>query len=275
MTDLEFVSESTVKLVSAHGDDDDVCHAAWVSNNELGSNPDHERPFRMEKWVGYGDTRAVNGYVPTEEGKAWNKKTQGLINFLYKNQHMSPFEHIHMKFYIETPIFVTREFHRHRTWSYNEMSGRYTELPGRMFLIDDERPIVQKGKIGAYSFETGTDEQYGTVLAETTMAYIHSWEAYNTMLGAGIAKEVARNVLPVGTMTQFYATANVRNVMQFLLLRNDKHALKEIRDVAIQIESHFKASFPKVYKAFKANDWRDKDAKIAALEAEIKALRGE
>lgn len=284
MPDLTFVDKSTVRLVDTMGDDDDILHAAWVSNfGDTTKDPERTPPRTREEWVGYGekdddgilydDRPDFNrGYVTSEEWKAWDKKTTGITNFLYKNRHMSPFEHATMKFYIETPIFVTREFMRHRTWSYNEMSGRYTELPGRMFLIDDERPIVQKGKVGAYTFETGTDEQYGLILAETSISYLQSWKSYNNMLEAGIAKEVARNVLPVGLMTQFYATANVRNIMQFLQLRNDKHALKEIRDVAIEIEKQFAKKFPRVYAAYLAHDWRDKDIEIVELQAKISEL---
>jgi thymidylate synthase (FAD) len=253
---VTFVDRSTVTVAKKLTNDDDVCHAAWVSN--FGDK--HKK--RPNNWM-------------DAEIKEWDKQTEGLINFLYGNKHMSPFEHNWMTFYIETPIFVGREFMRHRTWSYNEMSGRYTELPGRMWLIDDERPIVQSGKIGAYKFIKGTPEQYGLVYAETTLAYIQSWQSYNNMLNGGIAKEVARNVLPVGTMTQFYASANVRNIMQFLLLRNDEHALKEIRDVAEEIESQFAKAMPKTYKAFKAHDWRDVQAKMNDKDDEIKRLKAQ
>lgn len=253
---VTFVSESTVTVAKKLTNDDDVCHAAWVSN--------------------FGDTHKSRPYgYGSEEVAEWEKQTEGLINFLYGNKHMSPFEHNWMTFYIETPIFVAREFMRHRTWSYNEMSGRYTELPGRMWMIDDERPIVQSGKIGAYKFVQGTPEQYGLVYAETSLSYIQAWQSYNNMLNGGIAKEVARNVLPVGTMTQFYASANVRNIMQFLVLRNDEHALQEIRDVAVEIEMQFAKAMPKTYKAFKAHDWRDVAAKMNDKDAEIKRLKAQ
>jgi thymidylate synthase (FAD) len=270
MADLQFVDQSSVQLVQKLAADDMVCHAAWVSNFTERLVPEHEAPNR-EKVYDY-DARK---WVPSEEMVEWNKKTGGLINFLYGNRHMSPFEHGFMTFYIETPIFVAREFMRHRTWSYNEMSGRYTELPPRLFLINSERPIVQSGKIGAYRFETGTPEQYGLIFAETTKAYQQSWDSYQNMLAAGIAKEVARNVLPVGMMTQFYATANIRNIMQFLLLRNDQHALAEIRDVAVSIEKEFAKAMPLTYKAFKKHDWRDEKDELSILRARVKQLEAE
>src|SRR3982751_5344817 len=100
------------------GEDDMVCHAAWVSNfGDTRRDPDKIRP--VNDLVYDYDTHK---YSETQAIKKWDFKTQGLINFLYQNRHNSPFEHAAMTFYIETPIFVAREFMRHRTWSYNEMS---------------------------------------------------------------------------------------------------------------------------------------------------------
>lgn len=267
---IEYVDKSTVTLVQKMGEDDIVCHAAWVSNFANRLDPEHKRPMR-DKVYNYENGK----YQPSNQILEWDKKTQGLINFLYRERHNSPFEHATMTFYIETPIFVAREFMRHRTWSYNEMSGRYTELPGRMFLINSERPLVQSGKVGAYKFVPGSDEQYGTVFSETTYAYQAAWDAYQTMLAAGIAREVARNVLPVGTMTQFYATANMRNIMQFLLLRNDSNALAEIREVAVAIEEEFAKAYPKTYEAFKKYDYRAERSELDTLRARVAQLEAE
>lgn len=275
MSNIEFVDSSTVTLVDKMGSDDDVCHAAWVSNFANRLDPDHVRPREYEWGKQYNYESGEWELDPSEEAIAWDKKTQGLINFLYRERHNSPFEHATMKFYIETPIFVAREFMRHRTWSYNEMSGRYTELPPRFYLINSERPVVQSGKIGAYNFDHGTDEQYGKTFAETIYAYQVSWDAYQSMLRAGVAREVARNVLPVGIMTQFYATANVRNVMQFLLLRNDSHALAEIRQVAERIEEEFAKAYPKTYEAFKKFDYRDERIELLTLRARVNQLEAQ
>ena len=239
---MEFVSESTVRLVKQNASDVDVAHAAWVSN--FGSEAETR------------DTSDVSK----------------LINFLYSNRHMSPFEHGSFTFFVDTPIFVAREFMRHRTWSYNETSGRYKELEPRFYMAPDDRPMRQVGRIGNYSFEAGTQEQLEIQDAQTTFAYRMAWESYRNMLDAGIAKEVARNVLPVGTMTQFYATANPRNVMQFLMLRNDPNALKEIRDVAVKIEEAFAEAMPLTYAAYKAYDWREDKKELDRLRAENEAF---
>lgn len=236
---MEFVGESQVRLIQSSASDESVCRAAWVSNFAEEAIHKLAEPGRQE----------------------------GLINFLYRERHMSPFEHGSMTFFVDTPIFVAREFMRHRTFSYNETSGRYKELEPRFYLINDERPVVQKGKVGAYRFDVGTDEQYNYTFASTTQAYANSWGAYQNMLKAGVAREVARNVLPVGTMTQFYVTGNPRNWMQFFLLRNDPNALEEIREVAAAIEDEFSRQMPLTYLAFKKYDWRDEKAELEELRA--------
>lgn len=241
---MELVDKSTVELVKHNASDEDVAYAAWVSN--------------------FGDKRLRD-----------TSDLSKLINFLYRERHMSPFEHGSFTFFIDTPIFVAREFMRHRTWSYNETSGRYKELDPRFYLAPDDRPMQQVGRIGNYSFTEGTVDQKLIKTGYTRKSYEASWYAYQRMLKAGIAKEVARNVLPVGTMTQFYATANPRNVMQFLQLRNDGPALKEIRDVAVEIEKHFAEAMPLTYAAYKAYDWRDDKAELERLRKEVENLKSE
>lgn len=266
---IEFVSKSKVELVQSRASDKDVALAAWVSNFARSDVPVRiPTDSNIKNWMNYGDNHAGRDmWYP--DVKPYMERVGGLINFLYRERHMSPFEHGSFTFYIDTPIFVAREFMRHRTWSYNETSGRYKELAPRFYLIDDERPVVQKGKVGAYRFDEGDAEQYGNVYANTTLSYVNAWQAYQNMLAKGVAREVARNVLPVGTMTQFYATANPRNVMQFLLLRNDDNALKEIRDVAVRIEEEFAKAMPLTYEAFKKYDWRDEKAELIELRKKV------
>lgn len=238
------VDKSTVELIKTNASDEDVAYAAWVSN--------------------FGDAARQRDTA----------RIAGLINFLYSNRHMSPFEHGSFTFFVDTEIAVAREFMRHRTWSYNETSGRYKELEPRFYMPPKGRPLVQKGKVGEYRFVAGDSTQEGIKYMRTLESYEASWYAYKAMLDAGIAKEVARNVLPVGTMTQFYATANPRNVMQFLSLRNDDNALHEIREVAEQIEIHFANHMPLTYDAYTRYDWRNDKAEMDAMRAEVEFLRG-
>ncbi|SRR6266540_2608453 len=243
-TKLKFVSNSTVELIKSNASDEDVCRAAWVSN--FGSD--------------------------AQQKLAESGKQEGLINFLYRERHMSPFEHGSLTFFIDTPIFVAREFMRHRTWSYNETSGRYKELDSRFYVAAPDRPLVQTGKVGSYRFEPGNNEQYKQVFNQTRYAYTESWFAYQKMLGLGIAREIARDVLPVGIMTQFYATANPRNVMQFLTLRNDPNALYEIRMVAQEIERLFAKQMPLTYAAYKKYDWREDAKELEQLRKRVAQL---
>lgn len=196
------------------------------------------------------------GSASAESGEA-----RGLINYLMKNRHGSPFEHGSMTFLIEAPIFVAREFMRHRAgWSYNETSGRYKELDPLFYVPSIDRNLVQKGKPGEYEFNAGSPLQMRIIAEAHDDAYVMAWSAYQQMLDAGIAREVARNVLPVGLFTSFYATCNPRSLMHFLSLRTkDPQAtfpsfpLREIEMVAEQMERTFGDHFPFTYSAWHAN----------------------
>lgn len=196
------------------------------------------------------------GSASVESGEA-----RGLINYLMKNRHGSPFEHGSMTFLVEAPLFVAREFMRHRIgWSYNETSGRYKELEPIFYVPGYERNLVQQGKPGEYSFVKGTPSQYD-LLTELNDEVMHvTWGAYERMLQAGIAKEVARNVLPLSLFTSFYATCNPRSLMHYLSLRTKDEAalhpsypLREIEQVAEAMEAVFADHFPLTYEAWHAN----------------------
>ena len=270
---IEFVSESKVSLVATKGSDLTVAKAAWVSNfGDEAPEGIHYHFMRDDGeayWKRYGITAPDHGiYNPFRDSYLGSyKRINGLIDFLYREQHMSPFEHGQMTFLIETPLFVRSEFHRHRTWSYNEMSGRYKELEPKFFLSKKAR--TQKGKIGNYSFEEATPEQTGLYYAGKQRAVYTAWEVYQERLAAGIAKEQAREELPLSLMTKFYATANPRNIMQFLTLRNDEHALAEIREVAEKIEKFFAEAYPLTYAAYKKHDWRSAKSELEELRKKV------
>lgn len=219
---MEFVNSPTARLVNHSASDDMVAMAAWVSH-------DADSESRLDNQA----------------------QVAGLIKFLYRNKHMSPFEHGHFTWKIDCPLFVRSEFHRHRTWSYNEVSGRYTEMKPRFFKGDVAR--VQHGKPGDYYFEPGDAEQTAQYIKSKERAVQSAWQEYQYRLSIGMAKEQAREDLPLSLMTQFYATANPRNVMQFLTLRTDSHALKEIRELATQMEHQFAEVMPLTYNAYKEN----------------------
>lgn len=173
-----------------------------------------------------------------------------LIDWLMKKHHGSPFEKGYFEFRVEAPIFVFREWHRHRAGhSYNEMSGRYTELEDRFYTPEAWR--TQRGKPGAYSYEPITDRGTASAChAVMENAYQSSWAAYQYLLLQGVAKEQARCVLPVGIYSKMIWSCNPRSLMHFLALRNHPEAQAEIRQLAQIAEGAFKEIMPVTAGAF-------------------------
>jgi len=193
-------------------------------------------------------------------GESNRDRDGGLINALMQKKHGSPFEHNMLKFHVEAPIFVFREFHRHRIgFSYNEMSGRYMELPDHFYLPPIYRPLLNVGTSMNPQFQPAPD-MHGDVTGAILLAYKASWDAYQYMLKLGIANEVARVVLPVGIMSQMIVTCNVRSLLHFLSLRIDDPRATfpskpqwEIQLVATMMENHLQLNFPLTYKAYNDN----------------------
>jgi thymidylate synthase (FAD) len=184
-------------------------------------------------------------------------KSEGLINYLARERHGSPFEHTSMTFFISAPIFVFREFMRHRIASYNEESGRYRELKPVFYIPSKERKLVQIGKAGAYTFVDGTPEQYEITVKSIKETCILAYENYQKMLDAGVAREVARAVLPVTLYSSMYVTMNARALMNFLSLRTSRdgshfpsYPQREIEMVAEKMEAEFAKLMPITYGAF-------------------------
>jgi thymidylate synthase (FAD) len=184
-----------------------------------------------------------------------------LIRYLMRKRHGTPFEHGMFTFRVRVPLYVAREWIRHRAgWSYNEMSGRYTELAPVFYLPPPGRAITQTGKPGAYDYTAGTLGQMGDLREGLQTTAYTAWETYQDLLAAGISKEMARGVLPLNLFTAFYATCNPRSLMHFLSLRtkSDKAAypsdpMWEIAEAARQVEEHFKAAMPVTWSAFDSN----------------------
>lgn len=185
----------------------------------------------------------------------------GLINYLLSHRHGTPFEHASMTFRVEAPLFVFREWHRHRAgWSYNEMSGRYTQLEPVFHVPGEYRPLVNAGSSARPRMVPGSSAQHSRQVGLMKDAYENSYKAYESALFHGVAKEVAREVLPVGIYSTMYATANPRSIMHFLSLRtHDEHATfpsypqYEIEQAAQQIEWLFAEQFPITYAAWASN----------------------
>lgn len=234
--DIQFRSDMTVELVRSSANDSDVLFAARVS------------------------TQGEQTLEAAASGADATVRDRGLINYLMRDRHGSPFEHNSMTFYVQAPIFVFREFMRHRIASYNEESGRYRELSPMFYVPGPDRNLVQVGKPGAYEFLPGTPDQTALVDAEVRGVCTAAYASYQRMLDAGVAREVARAVLPVTIFSSMYVTMNARSLMNFLSLRTKREGThfpsfpqREIEMVAEAMEQHFAELMPLTYEAFNTN----------------------
>jgi len=228
--EIVFREDMSVELVKSSASDADVIWAARVS---------------------------TAGDKSLEDVGSDASKSEGLINYLARERHGSPFEHTSMTFFISAPIFVFREFMRHRIASYNEESGRYRELKPVFYIPSKERKLVQIGKAGAYTFVDGTPEQYEITVKSIKETCTLAYQNYQKMLDAGVAREVARAVLPVTLYSSMYVTMNARALMNFLSLRTSRdgshfpsYPQREIEMVAEKMEAEFAKLMPITYGAF-------------------------
>lgn len=226
MTDIIFRSDMTAVLVDSMGNDNSIVRAARVSSGSTGTK----------------------------------ESDKGLINMLARDRHGSPFEAVTLQYLVSVPIFVAREWFRHRIGSFNEVSGRYKVLEPIFYLPNEARPLQQIGKPGGYSFEPGNETQRVYVRAGHQTTAVEAWHQYQDMLSVGVAREVARNVLPLSIYTSFYWSVNLRSVMNFLSLRNvtedttvPTFPLYEIEQAAKQVESQAAWVAPEAMSAFQKN----------------------
>ena len=178
---------------------------------------------------------------------------EGLIRFLMRDRHGSPFEHNAFRFHVRCPIFVAREWFRHRIGSFNEFSLRYAKATDDFYVPEAADVRTQVGKPGAYRFEPVDDELAETTREELRAVYEQAYETYTRLVEQGVARELARSVLPVGAYTQFYWTVNARALMNFVSLRNSEFAQLEIRRYAEAVEAFFAELMPVTHEAFLEN----------------------
>lgn len=194
--------------------------------------------------------RVSYGNDTQKEDRTMTDKDKKLSSFLMDQGHFSPFEHLIMKFHVKAPIFVVRQWFRHRIgMSPNEMSRRYTSKQADEFYIPDHiRAQDTKNKQGSFRTNQKELEQQDIALIEAS--YERSYQDYKTLLEHGVAREMARMVLPVGQYTEFYITINLRALMHFIDLRADSHAQWEIQEYAKALAKFFEEKFPYTYKYF-------------------------
>ena len=173
-----------------------------------------------------------------------DERNAGLVRFLMRERHGTPFEHNFFRFHIKAPLFVTREWQRHRVGSFNERSGRYSELPDEFYVPAAERRAHAGRQARRVHVRAACRRRRREVREGIEASYAESYRRYQELLAAGVAKEVARSVLPVGLYTEFYWSVNARSLMNFLSLRNAPTAQHEIRVYAEAAEQHFAHAMP-------------------------------
>ena len=197
------------------------------------------------------DLAVVNGARVSfnEASQEMTDRDAGLIRFLMRERHGSPFEHGYFRFIVKAPLFVVREHHRHRAGhSYNEWSGRYAKMEAEFYVPEFVR--TQVGKPGAYTFEPVDDDRRDAARQEIEENADRAFEAYERLLEQGVAKEVARTVLPLSTYTKYYWSCNPRSLMHFCGLRNHEAAQYEIREYAAAAESFLERLMPATHASF-------------------------
>jgi thymidylate synthase (FAD) len=183
-----------------------------------------------------------------------DESDEGLIRFLMRDRHGTPFEHNAFRFHVRCPIFVAREWFRHRVGSFSEFSMRYAKATDEFYVPAAEDVRTQVGKPGAYTFDPVEPELADRTREELRTVYEAAYATYTRLVEQGVAREVARCVLPVGAYTEFYWTVNARALMNFVSLRAAETAQREIRRYADAVESFLAGQMPVTHAAFVAND---------------------
>lgn len=214
---MNFVTESTVALVDSMGSDKSIVNAARVS---------------------YGKNDVEHSA----------EKDRRLLRYLLVNSHTSPFEHVTFTFYVKTPIAIARQIMRHRTWAFNEISMRYTEAKDEFFMPKEWRGQSKDNKQMSAGVLEGLQD-YCTLTYEDSIE--ESYYVYERLVKNGVSRELARMVLPVSLMTEFYGTVNLHNLMHFLKLRLHSHAQPEVQEVAGKMEAIMQQVVPETYAIWK------------------------
>lgn len=229
---VRFRSDVTVDLVDSMGSEENIVRAARVSTKGSASKG--------------------------------TKANTGLLNYLYRETHGTPFESVIFQFYFETPIFVDRQIMTHRIASTNGESGRYKELQGVFYVTPEERLITQVGKVGDYKFEAGRPDQIEALKWVQRTQAESAWENYVKLKALGVSNEVARMHLPTTLYVSRYWTANLRSTLNFLSLRKDwgkdaVHASKAQYEIALvteQMAEIVKEKVPNVWDLFVASGYQ-------------------
>lgn len=222
MTDaVQVLDRGEVRLIDGMGSDLSVVRAARVST---GSRP--------------------------EDASKGEERDAKLIRYLLKHEHGTPFEHNAFTFYVKAPVFVERQWLRHRIGSFNEISGRYTEYEPEFYVPERARLAARSNKQGSVAAD---DPRLDELLQEAVRSTVeHAFGRYRELLERGVARELARIVLPLNLYTEWYWTVNARSLMNFLALRTQEDAQLEIRQYAQAVETIWSERMPVTHAAWRA-----------------------
>lgn len=217
-TTIDVLDHGFVRYIDHLGSDERICEAARISYRAPSKGPEQDRK---------------------------------LIEYLWKNRHTSPFEMAKITFNIKMPIFVMRQYVRHRMQNLNEVSARYTELPKEFYVPAEWRIQDTKNKQGSVDAKLVKDAEWqrrqtNRLLKVCDLAYT----TYEEMLADGVAREMARMVLPINIYTEIYTTWDLNNLLKFIVLRDDKHAQTEIQLFAKVMKVIGKELFPFTFGAY-------------------------
>lgn len=253
---LKLLDHGYVNLIESWGSDERIIESARMSTDGAfrGWGP-HVCNMCADSYTpGTKENAASIEQCPKCNGTTQIPGDEKLLAYLYNHKHHTPFEMAGLTIEVQAPIFVFRQWHRHRTQSYNELSARYTEMPDlfyvptveRLMMVNDEKVNKQAGGSGP-AMTQGVAENAQWIIKDSC---ISAYGMYRVLLAQGVASELARTVLPVGQYSRMRASANLRNWLAFLTLRLDPHAQWEIRMYARAVGSQIAINFPRTWELF-------------------------
>ncbi|WP_294436671.1 FAD-dependent thymidylate synthase [uncultured Victivallis sp.] len=221
----------------------------------------HVKVLDGQGWVGLIDHLGTETTIVNAARVSFGKLKQtmderdiGLLNYLIENRHTSPLEHVVFTFSVHCPLFVRGQWHRHRTWSYNEISRRYTQIDMEFYTPGTLRRQSEDNRQASYFDPSFGGEE---LKAEIDAHNRASLKLYEHLLESGVCREQARGVLPQNMMVTFWGTVDLGNLLHFLELRDSDHAQSEIREYAKAIKTLIKPIVPNVAAYFmkKGQEW--------------------
>lgn len=266
ITNLKILDNGYLKLIEHWGSDKRIVEAARMSTDKgflgwirLVKCPKCGREMECENKPAYCNNSNVITCVNVEMEEV-HPGDRKLLRYLYSNYHDTPFEMAGLVIEVQAPIMVFREWHRHRTQSYNEMSARYIPLPDVNYLPTVDRCII----VSAKNKQTNSIKDSEELTHESVIQWLEKLNAvygvcestYQDGLKRGIPKELARLCVPVGRYSRMRASANLRNWLAFMTLRSDKAAQWEIRQYSLALGNIIAEIYPHVWALF--NEWMQK-----------------